>query len=140
MTHRAPAEMRRSPAPLRGPGSCSRRRGLRVALLLDLRLLAAQLAQVVELGATHVTAGDELDVVDDRRVHREEALDAHLEAHLADRESLAHALAGACDDDALEDLDTRAAALDDVDVHLDGVTGAEVRNIGLERCGVDVVE
>src|SRR3954454_19029674 len=40
----------------------SARRG-GVALLLDLRLLAAQLAQVVELGPAHVSAGHPLDVV-----------------------------------------------------------------------------
>src|SRR6185312_14880180 len=33
--------------------------GDEVALLLDLRLLAAQLAEVVQLGATDVTAGDD---------------------------------------------------------------------------------
>src|SRR4051812_27127505 len=103
-----------------------------VPLLLDLGLLAAQVAQVVELGATHVTAGDELDVVDDRGVHREGALDADLEADLANREGLADAFAGAADDDPLEDLNTRARAFDDVHVHLDVVTGAEVGNVGTE--------
>src|SRR3954469_26043880 len=96
-------------------------RSLREALLLDLGLLAPQVAQVVQLRAAHVTAGDDLDVVDHRGVHREGALDADLEADLADREGLAHAVARAADDGALEDLDTGAAALDDVDVHLDGV-------------------
>src|SRR5688572_23839449 len=102
------------------------------ALLLDLGLLAAQLAQVVELRAAHVTAGDDLDVVDDRRVHREGALDADLEADLADGEGLAHALAGAADDDALEDLDAGAGALDDVHVHLDGVARTELGDVGTE--------
>ena len=96
-----------------------------VAALLDLGGLAAQIAQVVELRATHVTAGDDLDVVDHRRVHREGALDAHLEADLADREGLANAVSRAADDDALEDLDTGTVALGDVDVHLDGVAGGE---------------
>ena len=36
------------------------------ALLLDLRLLATQLAQVVELRATHVATGGDVDVVDVR--------------------------------------------------------------------------
>ena len=34
----------------------------------------------------------------------------------------------------------RARALGDVDVHLDGVTGAEVGNVGAERCRIDGVE
>src|ERR1700750_370816 len=109
-----------------------RERRLSVALLLDLRLLAAEVAQVVELGAAHVAAGHELDVVDDRRVHREGALDADLEADFADREGLADALARTADDDALEHLDASACALDDVDVDLHVVAGAEVRDVAAE--------
>ena len=72
---------RRRPASLRG--------GL--ALLLDLGGLAAQVAQVVELGAPDVTAGDDLDLLDDRGCAREGPLDADTEGHLADREGLADA-------------------------------------------------
>jgi len=108
--------------------------------LLDLGLLAAEVSQVVELRATHVATGDDLDVVDHRAVHRERALDAHLEADLADGEGLAHTVAGAADDDALEDLDAGAVALGDVDVHLDGVAGAEVGDVGAQGCCVDGVE
>src|SRR5690606_17589314 len=43
-------------------------RGSEVALLLDLGLLAGETAQVVQLGATHVTAGHDLDLVDRGRV------------------------------------------------------------------------
>jgi hypothetical protein len=50
------------------------------------------------------------------------------------------ALALAADDDALEDLDTRARAFDDVDVHLDGVAGAEVGDVRPQARGVDMVE
>ena len=60
-----------------------------VALLLDLRGLPDPVAQVVELGPAHVAAGDDLDLGQDRRVHREGALDADAEAHLADGEGLA---------------------------------------------------
>src|SRR3954447_15647374 len=97
-----------------------------VPLLLDLGGLAAQVAQVVQLGAAHVTTGDDLDVVDDRGVEREGALDTDAEGDLADREGLADAAAVATDDDALEDLDARAGALDDLHVDVDRVTGAEV--------------
>src|SRR5215218_2999734 len=51
-----------------------------VALLLDLGGLAAQLAEVVQLRAADVTAGDDLDLLDDRGVYREGALHAHAEA------------------------------------------------------------
>src|SRR5450759_4494012 len=57
--------------------------GRHVALLLDLGSLTAQVAQVVQLGATHVTAGDDLDLLDDRAVQREGALDTDAEADLA---------------------------------------------------------
>src|SRR3954469_9328650 len=120
-----------------------RRRSARrggVALLLDLRLLAAQLAQVVELGPAHVTAGHPLDVVDDRRVHRERPLDAYPEADLADREGLAHPAALAADDNALEDLDPLAVALANPHVDLDGVTGTELRHVAPQGGGVDRVE
>src|SRR5690348_10453266 len=46
-------------------------RTTRSALFLDLRLLAAQFAQVIQLGASHVTAGNDVDVIDVGRVHRE---------------------------------------------------------------------
>ena len=102
---------------------------LGVALLFDLRLLATQVAQVVKLGATNVTAGDELNVVDDRRVHGERTLNSDLEANLADGERLANALTRAADNDTLENLDTRTVALDDVYVNLHVVTGTERGNV-----------
>src|SRR6187551_3343689 len=103
-----------------------------VATLLDLGSLAAQVAQVVELRAAYVTAGHDLDLVDDRRVHREGALDADAEAHLAHGERLADAITLAPDGDTLEDLDARASALDDLDVDLERVAGTEVRDVGTQ--------
>jgi hypothetical protein len=44
--------------------------------------------QVVELRAPDSPRVTDLDLVDDRRVHREGPLDAHAEAHLADGEGL----------------------------------------------------
>src|SRR4051812_44228455 len=100
-----------------------------VALLLDLGLLAAEVAQVVELRATHVTAGQDLDLVDDRGVQREGALHADAEGDLAHREGAAHARALDPDADALEHLDAGAVALDDLDVDLEGVAGTEVGDV-----------
>src|SRR3954451_22596448 len=114
------------PGPCSGPGSCAGSAGARgVPLLLDLGGLAAEVAQVVELRAAHVTAGDHLDVVDDRRVQREGPLDAHAEGDLADGEGAADPGSLDADADTLEDLQSRAVALDDLDVHLEGVAGAE---------------
>src|SRR5690606_41011230 len=78
-----------------------------LALLADLGRLAAQVAQVVELGTADVAPGGNLDLVDDRAVHRERTLDADPEADLADREGLADAGALAANHHALEDLDSR---------------------------------
>ena len=80
-----------------------------LALFLDLGGLAAQIAQVVQLRAADVAAGDQLDLVQVRGVHREGALDADAEADLADGEGLADAAALAADDVAGEDLDPGAA-------------------------------
>src|SRR3954454_3425727 len=112
----------------------------RVALLLDLGGLAAQLTEVVQLGATHVTAGHDLDLLDDRGVHREGALHADGEADLADGEGLADARALAADDDALELLHTGAVALDDAHVDVDGVTRAEGRDVGAQGGAVDALD
>src|SRR6476619_5247358 len=90
------------------------------ALLLDLRGLSDPVAQVVELGSAHVAPDRHLDLLDDRRVHGERALDTDAEADLADLEGLAQARALAADDDALEQLDPLPVALDHADVHLLG--------------------
>ena len=100
-----------------------------VALLFDLRLLAAEVAEVVQLGAANCTAADNLNVVDDRGVYGERTLNADLEADLANAERLANAFTRATDDNTLENLDTRARTFDDVDVNLDGVAGAEIWNV-----------
>src|ERR687893_3120386 len=114
--------------------------GLLLPQLLDLGLLAPQLAQVVELGATHVTAGHDLDPVERRAVDRVRPLDTDAEADLPDLEGLAQPAALAADHDALEDLDAGAVTLDDPGVHLDGVTGAEGGNVGALRLGVESVQ
>jgi len=56
------------------------RRGF--ALLLDLRGLATELTEVVQLGPAHVASGCHFDLGDVRRVHREGALHADSEGHL----------------------------------------------------------
>src|SRR5690349_6166504 len=111
-----------------------------LATLLDLRRLPAQVAQVVQLGATDVTAGHDLDLVDDRGVQREGALDADAEGDLADGERLAHTATVATDDDTLEDLDAGAGALDDLHVDVDGVTGAEGGDVLAQGGLVELVE
>lgn len=113
---------------------------LGVALLANLCLLATKCAQVVELGATDVTAADELDVVDDRRVDRELSLDANLERDLADVERLANSVTVSADNHALKNLDSTAATFNNVYVNLHRVTDAEVGNIATKRRGVNCIK
>src|ERR1700694_3267997 len=130
------------------PGRCgtprrARRGGHRratSALLLDLRLLTAQLAQVVQLGAAHIAAGGDVDVVDVRRVDGERPLDANAVAFLADGEGLTDAPALPANDDTLEDLDAFLGTLDHLDMHINGVAGAEGRDVVAQRRLVDEVQ
>src|SRR5664279_1349245 len=122
------------------PRAISATGGRVLALLLDAGLLAAEVAQVVELGAPHITARHDLDLLDDRCVQREGALDADAVAHLADREGLAYTRTLQADDDTLEHLDPGLVALDDSYVDLERVAGSELREVGAQRAGVEEVE
>src|SRR3954471_2065775 len=99
------------------------------ALFLDLRRFSDAITEVVELRPADVAAGDDLDLGEDRRVHREGALDADAEAHLAHGEGLAGAAALAADDRALEDLDPLTGAFDHAHVDLQAVAGSELGNV-----------
>src|SRR5579864_2422116 len=131
--------VRWSPAPALGGGRLVRgwrgrggrrgrrsRRSLLVAPLLDAGRLAAQRAQVVELGAPHLAAPDHLDAAERRRVQREDALDADAARDLPHGEGLASAAAAPADDHALEDLDAFLVTLDDPHVDAHRVAGAEL--------------
>src|SRR5699024_5279358 len=109
-------------------------------LFADASSLAAQFAQVVELRTTDITASEHLDLIDVGRVHREGALHPDAEAELTDGEGLADSVALAADDDSLEHLDTRARALDHLDVNVEGVAGAEFGNVGLQRGCINNIE
>src|ERR1700691_5376999 len=100
--------------------------------LLDPRGLAAQVTEVVQLGAADAAARDRLDLVDRRAVHRERALNANPVAHLAHGEGLTQAAALAPDHDTLEDLNAGAVAFRHLNVHLEGVTRAEARAVSPE--------
>src|ERR1019366_5105415 len=91
-----------------GLGSCFRSAS---RLRLDARLLAAQAAQVIKLGAAHLAAAHDLDRVDHRRVQREHALDALAIRNLAHGEVLVQPGARAADAHALVGLDAALVAL-----------------------------
>src|SRR5262249_43010464 len=76
----------------------------------------------------HVADRGNLDLVDLRRVERERSLDADAERLLADRERFPGAGTLALQHDALEDLDSLALALDDLEVDAHGVARLELRD------------
>src|SRR5690606_19300235 len=86
--------------------------------------------QIVQLRAAHPTPPDHFDLFDQRRMQREQALDADAGGNLAHGERLAHAAAAAPHHDAFEDLDALAIALDDLNVHANRVAGLEIRQVG----------
>src|SRR5690348_14108922 len=106
--------------PTRRAGRLNRGRS-ELPLLLDLGGLPDAIAQVVELRPADVAPGEDLDLVDDRRVHREGALDADPVGELADGEGLVDPTTLATDDHALEHLDALLVALDHAHVDLEGV-------------------
>src|SRR5699024_12778567 len=106
----------------------------------ELGCLAVAIAQVVQLRATDLTAGQNLELVDVRGVHWDGALHADAEGDLADGEGLADAGALALDHDATEDLHAGLAALDDLQVHVDGVTCAGLCDIVAQLCCIDLVK
>src|SRR5258708_643846 len=98
-------------------------------LLDDAGRLAAQIAQVIQLGAAYLAAAHHLDRVDHRRHHGEYALHAFAVGNLAHRKTLVEPAAGAADADALIGLYARAIAFDHLDVDDHGVAGSEFRNL-----------
>src|SRR5437764_5496958 len=102
--------------------------GAAVLLLGNARLLAAQAAQVIELGAAHLAAAHDLDRVDHRRIQWEHALDALAIGNLAHREALVDAAARARDTQPFVGLHAGALAFAHLDVHDHGVARREIGN------------
>src|SRR6516164_9921103 len=100
-----------------------------LGLLDDAGRLAAQVAQVIELGAAHLAAAYHLDRVDHGRHHGEHTFHAFAIGDFADREALIEPGAGTPDADAFIGLHARAVAFHHLDVDDHGVARSEVRNI-----------
>jgi hypothetical protein len=93
--------------------------------------LTDAVAEVMEAGTTDAAAFHDFDLGDFWGVDWEDPFDAFAVADFADGEGLADALAFTGDDDACEELDAFFAAFEDSGVDLDGVTDAEVGDVGL---------
>src|SRR5260370_22402374 len=96
-------------------------------LLDDAGRLAAQIAQVIQLGTAHLAAAHHLDRVDHRRHHGEYALHAFAVGDLADGEALVEPAAGTADADPFIGLHAGALAFDHLDADDHGVASAEFR-------------
>ena len=95
----------------------------------DARRFTAQITQVVKLRPAHTTAADDVDMIDNRRVEREDAFDADAERDLANRHGFTRAAVFAGDDDALKNLQALLVAFLDANVNLHGVARLKSRNI-----------
>lgn len=62
-------------------------------------------------------------------MYREGTLNTDTEGNLADRERLADAIALATNDEAGEDLGTSDRTLDNLDVNVNGIARAELRDV-----------
>src|ERR1700759_4647377 len=101
---------RASPKPIVPENLLVDGRGAVILLLDDASRLAAQAAQVIQLGATHLAAAYHLDRVDHRGEDREHALHALAIRDLAHGEALIDAAAGTADADAFIGLHAGALA------------------------------
>ena len=83
------------------------------SLLLDAGSLTGELAQIVELCTTNLTALVYLNAVDVGRLHGEDTLYTHSSRHLAHGETPLISMAADLDDYATIKLDTLLGTLDD---------------------------
>ena len=96
--------------------------------LLNLGLLADLLADVVELGAANLSGPDNLDLIDARGVHGENALNAHTVGSLADREGFPDIGILYAKDKALIELNSLGLALDDLKIDANRIADMIVMN------------
>src|ERR1700738_5310153 len=112
-----------------GPNLLAHGGGAVLLLLADAGRFAAQITQVIELGAAHLAATHHRDRVDHRRHHREYAFHAFAVGNLAHRKTLIEPAAGTADADAFIGLHAGAAAVDHLDADDHGVAWSELRNL-----------
>src|SRR5436309_3621034 len=91
--------------------------------------LAAECTHVIKLRPTDTPGTDDLNLVDDLRMKREDAFHAVSKGHLADRERFASATMFLRDTDSFKHLDALLVAFPDLHVHLYGIAGSEFRDI-----------
>lgn len=108
--------------------------------LLDAGGLTAKVTQVIQFCTANLTAADDVDVIDDGRVQREDTLDADAKADLADCHGLACSAVFACDANALKSLQTLFIAFLNADVNAKRVARLKRRDILFKLCLFDNVQ
>ena len=98
---------------------------------------APQSAQIVKLGAAYASCSDQIDMVDHRRVDREDALHAVTEADLSHRDGLAHPTILAREHGSFKGLQPLFITFSDSDVYANGVARPELRMRRRPRVLVD---
>ena len=92
---------------------------------VESRGLARKIAQAVKARAADAASSQHLHLVDSRRMHRKDSLDADSVGNFPDRESGAVCAPINLDHDALEGLDALLLAFDDLDVNANPIADAE---------------
>ena len=94
-------------------------------LLADASLLAGEIAEIVELGTTHLTNLVHFDALDSGRFEGEDTLNTNGTRHLANGETLLLAVTGNLDDYATVELDALLRSFDNLVSYGDGVASLE---------------
>jgi hypothetical protein len=100
-----------------------------VTFFADTGRFTLQVAQIVELGAPDIAAHDDFNLVDTRRVEREDSLDAVAVRNLANRKAGTEPAIEAFDADPLIDLDTLFVAFNNLNVNAKSIAALEDRDI-----------
>src|SRR5580658_5497088 len=95
--------------------------------LAQARRFALQAAEVIKLRSANAPAAHEVNVVNYRRLHRKDTLNAVPEADLPNGNGLAHSRVLARNHSAFKSLQALFVAFPDLDVHANGVAWTDLR-------------
>ncbi len=99
--------------------------------LFDLGALADSVTEIIELCTTNLTASDNLDLLNVRRMDRERLLDAAAICYATYLERLGNTASAATDNRTLEDLRTNSLSLFDPVIDSHGITDVELGDLCL---------
>lgn len=97
--------------------------------LFDTGCFAAKVAKIIKLSTANLTATNNVDVIDDRCVQREDTFDAYAEADLSHGYRLADAAMFASNANALERLQAFLCAFFDPDVNAKRIARLKCGNV-----------